>query len=617
MLGIKLKKGMVVSGLVFLMVAIAMPARAYQFTLGNADIQFNSTFSYGISARVQHRDYDLIGKTNNPEYLANPDFYYEGSGNVPPGAWSINGDDGTGVYSNVFKASHDLDVRMINDDLNLTYGIFARGHYFYDFYLMEHGTDYVDVIDNEDAKEQHGRNIDLLDAYIYGDIEISEIPVAIRAGRQVINWGENAYIPHGISDFNPIDVSRLRVPGAELKEAFMPMAAVWIMSNVSDAVSFEGFYQLEWENSQTDAPGTYFSTNDFIGEGGDYIHVHFAQEPDIHPLTNRADLRRDMVPLWGERLDDQEASDSGQFGLKLSYIAAFLNDTELSFYYINYHNHRPVLSGYAIDVNNPAQPWVTGQAVYTEDIQLYGGSFNSVLPGGFSIAGECSYRIDEPLQIDDVELLIKLLEPINVVSHTDGPRGSQIKGIYEPGEYVQGYEFFDTFQSQFTLAKLFGPKIGADQFVMLTEVGSYYVTDMPDQDELRFDAAGTHRSGNPAREGDGGVWAGPDELEGTEENRFADDFSWGYKLKIILQYNDAFMGLNCSPTFLFTHDVNGTTPTPINLFIQHRRSLTSILKFDYMQKYTFDLGHKMYWGAGTANGLSDRDYVFMNFKFSI
>ena len=44
-----------------------------------------------------------------------------------------------------------------------------------------------------------------------------------------------------------------------------------------------------------------------------------------------------------------DASDSGQYGLKLSWYVPELNDTEFGFYHINYHSTRPLVSGVTSD----------------------------------------------------------------------------------------------------------------------------------------------------------------------------------------------------------------------------------------------------------------------------
>ena len=54
---------------------------------------------------------------------------------------------------------------------------------------------------------------------------------------------------------------------------------------------------------------------------------------------------------------------------------------------------------------------------YPEDIQLFGVSFNTQLgTTGIALQGEVSYRMDVPLQFDDVEFLFAALTPFEAVA---------------------------------------------------------------------------------------------------------------------------------------------------------------------------------------------------------
>ena len=44
-----------------------------------------------------------------------------------------------------------------------------------------------------------------------------------------------------------------------------------------------------------------------------------------------------------------DADDQGQYGLRLTWFAENLNETEFSFYHINYHSQRPLISGKTSD----------------------------------------------------------------------------------------------------------------------------------------------------------------------------------------------------------------------------------------------------------------------------
>ena len=131
------------------------------------------------------------------------------------GRWSANGDDGNLNYrdsgdliSHAVKATVELDVQWRN------YGGFARATAFYDF--ENHNKDGLSDI----AQKRVGKEARLLDAYVYGNHDPGGHFLTWRLGKQVVSWGESTFIQGGINVINPVDVSKLRVAGAELKEAF-------------------------------------------------------------------------------------------------------------------------------------------------------------------------------------------------------------------------------------------------------------------------------------------------------------------------------------------------------------------------------------------------------------
>ena len=100
-----------------------------------------------------------------------------------------------------------------------------------------------------------------------GGASAGRTPAEIRGGWQVINWGESTFIQGGINAINPVDVSVLRVPGAELRDALLPVGAVKFSIKPSANTSLEAFYQYAWEETKIDPVGSYFSTSDLAGRG--------------------------------------------------------------------------------------------------------------------------------------------------------------------------------------------------------------------------------------------------------------------------------------------------------------------------------------------------------------
>lgn len=662
-----------------LMALTASSASAANFQLGNFDISFDSTFSLGTSMRVENRNWDAnVGKSNN----VNNGFdfsHYNAAFNTSPdagtvwngaGSYSTNGDNGNlnfdagDAFSTVFKGVHELDIR--NDNV----GVFLRGMYFYDFEMSDNDrawTNPVSGVNNDPcrddtASEQLCSDVRLLDAFVYGDFDIGDMPFSVRVGQQVISWGESTLISHGISELNPIDIARLRTPGSELKEAFIPFGAVWASLGVTDNFNVEMFYQYQWEKTVLPAPGSYFSTNDFAGDGGHYnnVQLNFASNPDmdldflLSSLNGLGDMLRSGDPAlaaaaqagylgYGTKLTlrapggkaEFDPEDGGQYGLRLSWYIPELNDTEISLYHMNYHSRRPLFSGVTADFTSAAiaqdlgfiaQNAVTEdnysdlkafskvQLVYPEDIKLYALSFNTTA-GTTAIAGEVTYRQDEPLQIDDVELLFAAMpqQLANAGLRPDLNGVSQMP-VFGPGEQADGFILSDTIQAQMTLTHLFGPTLGASQFTGLVEVGGINIQDMPDQDELRLNGPGTARNG--------GVAAAPGlELglqDGVETNPFPDEFAWGYRAVVKLDYNNVFAGINVSPRIVFSHDVKGITPDPLFLFVEDRKSVAFGIDFDYQSRWSANFGYNAFFGGvGTTNKMEDRDFISFSIKYSI
>ncbi|WP_448550420.1 DUF1302 domain-containing protein [Thalassotalea fusca] len=664
-----------------LLLAGMTQVNATNFELGDFDIRFNSTFSVGASWRVEDRNWnDNVGKSNNlnngfelsnyhPALNPSPDSATLWDGQ---GGYSNNGDlgnlnyDAGDTFSRLFKGTHELEIKKDN------MGLFVRGMYFYDFEMMDSDRPWDNLVSgvnndpcrDDEAKEQVCRDIRLLDAYFYGDFEIGEMPFSVKVGQQIIGWGESTLISHGISEINPVDIARLKAPGAELVEAFIPFGAVFASLGVSENFSVEMFYQYDWEKTVLPAPGSYFSTNDFAGDGGHYnnIQLGFTGNPDMDldfllaGLNQIGGMMRSGDPalmaaassaylayptkLTLKAAGDKSAlepEDGGQYGVRLSWYLPEFNDTEVSLYHMNYHSRRPLFSGVtanfsaesiAHDLTMLAAGSVTEdnyheltafskvQLAYPEDIKLYAMSFNTTL-WDTAIAGEMSYRQDEPLQIDDVELLFAAMP--QQLANTGNPAYAAFDGIsqmpvHQPGETADGFILSDTLQAQVTMTRFWGPTLGASQFTTLLEVGGINIQDMPDPDTLRLNGPGTARSGGVSNAAGLNLAV----QDGVETNPFPSEFAWGYRLVGKLDYSNVFSGINMSPRVVFSHDVNGITPDPLFLFVEDRKSVSVGVAFDYQSTWSADISYNGFWGGvGTTNQVSDRDYVSFNIKYSL
>ena len=390
------------------------PAHALSTQIGDVSIVFDTTVSLGAQISVQDPTRALISEANGgnqapPVTVRNPaasnPFATDLTGGlagtgpitvnaVPDQSFgaSINGDDGRLNFergdftSATIKATHDLQATWRN------FTLFARANEFFDFVQADPDNFKRNGI-AEEKQEEAVRDVRLLDLYISGDFDVGSLPVNLRAGKQVISWGEGTFIQNGINVINPIDVSAFRRPGVEIKEGLIPVWAIYGSVGLPFDLSLEAFYQLDWEPFSLDVAGTHFATSDVANPnssfGGNQGIGFFsgsafpnAVRQNCAGSSFEAALRGDglgpagiaaanavfptcqvgsltdfntrltpgqaesqliaLNPLLGTRRgDDGTADDSGQFGLALRWYAEALNSTEFGVYFVNYHSRLP------------------------------------------------------------------------------------------------------------------------------------------------------------------------------------------------------------------------------------------------------------------------------------
>ena len=552
------------------LLSLPMTAMAIPFQLGPIKATIDSTISVGVQLRTEDADPALIGITNGGT------------------ARSVNGDDGNlgfdsgDITSAVVKASHEIEFKYDN------YGVFSRVAYFYDGIASDANR----LEDRKGAngfittprkrgeyelgsagRDRLGSEFQLLDLFAYGNFNLGGQAFSLRAGKQVVNWGESTFIGNSINVVNPVDVSRLRAPGAELKEALVPTPILFASTSLTQDWSVEAIYLAAYDNTRIDPRGAFFSTNDFVSDDGDKAIVSFGRRVDENSTT--LGQPGNSAPAWVPRQSGRPPKDTtNQYGFATRYFAEFLNNTEFGLFYFKYHSRTPLVSairGVATNAasatptcaNSTATPTTCRATYFSEfpsNIELYGLSFNTTAPYGVAIQGEYSYRPNQPLQLSGAEVLLASLGVPNSISGAPNsstrpvPAGTASTG-YAPGEYIQGYRNVKMHQVQTTLTKAFGPTFGAQQFVLLGEIGLTHL-ELPSNE--RFAAPGTDlpACGFAAQSTLNAVSNGSCQREG-----YLDNNSWGYRVVSTLNYENAIGAAQLSPRLVLAHDVNGAGPT--------------------------------------------------------
>ena len=573
-----------ISCLLIVFLSISTPVSAIEIKNGNLRGSIDTTLSYGHLYRVQSRASNLVGVINGGSAL------------------SVNGDDGnlnydSGLVSGTAKFTTELDLSYKSS------GIFVRAFGFNDAQT----DDTLRTSLTSKASRLVEKNVVLRDAYFWHEFDLGSMLGELRIGEQVLSWGESTFIQNSINTINPVDVSILRSPGSELREALVPVGIVSASLGLTNNLSAEIFYQYDWEQTVIDPTGSYFSTNDFAGDGaaflvgagvGTTVPDYLGCPAACTPATIFAGA------ATATRAGNIEPGNGGEYGAALRLYVPELNDTELGLYYINYHSRLPIING-VVGTTPGTLINTQYQLSYPDDIQLYGLSFNTQL-GNVALQGEYSFREDAPLQVDDVEILAASLNAgIPNQLNTAAP------GALAAGEFIQGHIERNVSQFQMTATKIFGQVLKADQAVLVGEWAITHIHNMPSKTTLRLDAPGTYTTGNASHIG---VLTGH-VLE--EADNFADSTSWGYRIAGRLEYNNAlFNAVNLQPRFAWQHDVSGITPGPGGNFVSGRKILTLGLRGVYQNQWEVDLGYTAYLGDNRQHLLHDRDFTAFSIKYS-
>ena len=619
-----------------LALAPVAPAFAMQFELNNGvKINLDTTLTYGIAIRASERDPNLIGIANGGT-----------SRSVNEDDGDLNFDKGK-AFANVIKATSELEMKWRN------FGVLGRGTCFYDFDL--HDSKKLGPV----GRERLGKDCVGLDGFVYGAVEPAGHTIRLRAGRQVISWGESTFIPNGINVINPVDLSKLRIPGSELKEGLIPTTGIWGSAELTKAASMEGFYLTNWDKTRLDPRGSYFSNNDSVSDDADRAIVTFGRRKDPHfPLSNpippttpgagpvAAALYGAFDPaasVWAPRTADHNAKDGGQYGVAFHYLAHDFNNTEFGFYFLNYHSRTPLFSSRtgspttststltSIVTGGPLNAAQNGTATYfaeyPENIRLYGFSFNTQGPAGIALQGEYSYRPNQPVQLSTAELILATLGlPNTITGFTQipgAPVGATTAAFYPANTYLAGYRRLKMSQAQVTATKSLPNVWASSALVLVGEVGANYFHAFPT--DLAFNGPGAYL---PATQFGATLAAGGS----RQAEGFATRFSWGYRLAGRLEYANALMGGSLAPRVAFAHDVKGVGPN----FNEDVQSASVGLSWDYQRKWLVDVQYTAYWGGrvycGTdvsgvpptqpasfcsaANPLKDRDFYSISVSYS-
>jgi len=347
-------------------------AGAFEFDTGNDDlkVRLDTTAKYSAAWRMKDRSPALAGTVFAPAGVVGPNNLNQADG---------DNNFGRGLVSNRIDLLGELDVRYRN------YGARMSAAAWYDT-AYNRGTDNTTTTSNHipasefpaDTRKFMGRHAELLDAFVFGRIDVGDKPLTLRLGRHTLLWGESLFFgANGIAGGQaPVDlVKLLSVPNSQFKETARPTGKLSGQLQVNSDVAVGAYLGYEWEPTRLMPVGAYLSASDIAGSGGERLLAGpagaFLRAPDVEP------------------------SNSGQGGVQVRWRANSI-DTDFGLYAIRFHAMTPSNIYNALGGMPPAVAPQSTRFAYHQGIRAYGASVAKTV-GAWSLAGEASVRQNAPL----------------------------------------------------------------------------------------------------------------------------------------------------------------------------------------------------------------------------
>ncbi|HUD52040.1 DUF1302 domain-containing protein [Parvibaculum sp.] len=653
---------------IFAAAFLARPALSEEYKFGDVSMTLDNTVSASVSVRTSDQNCEYISVYNGGCTAANGTDY------------DVNSDDGNinvergDIISAPIKIVSEIDAKWRE------YGVFARAKAFWNpaaYKLGDGDGNYgpvaapnaqrrplQDAYRGDDAYNRELRQLKLLDAFAYANFNVfDDLPLNVRLGRQVVNWGESLFIPGGVSSYLPLDVAALTKPGTELKEVFLPQLTAYASLGLPANFTVEAMYIAAWEKSPLPPCGTFFSPSDALSDGCGYALAsgEFYTNPDGSPR----DTSGTTGPLFVPRGASDNPPQQGQWGAALRYYADWLNDgTDLGAYFVNFHDKLPI-GTFTANANqtllnvasiaaggNPSSPLClvalpfsddagrpvrtcagaegldaklsgkTLRAQYPDNIHMIGASFNTTVNilNGTALSGDLAYYTNMPFQIDTTELTgadfrnAGFLGLLGQPSIYNGP-------AVAPGDLIPGYQRTTALHGQVYTISTFTPSdaivsmAGADILLLVANAGFQYLPDAKGNRFMIPRSGETHPNpGMASILGDPCIAAGSCSVS----PQYATSFSWGYRVLAALQYNSAFgTPYTIMPRVFFSHDMKGYSAGPIGPgFIEGVKRVGIGADFSYKSAYKVSVDYSTAFGNAYRNAMYDKDFASASFSYA-
>jgi hypothetical protein len=575
------------------------PAQATTFGLGDAEVKVSGAVSAGTSVRTQ---------SANPAFITRANGAAAGVPGIAPAG--RNQDDGNLNYlrgdpvSTVLKALVNVEAKYNG------YGAHLRAIAWRDFTLADGGVPWGNIPNNyavgaplgESSNSVYGRysGVALLDANVYGNGRVGDMPLYGKLGWQLLPWGVSALIGGGLNVLNPVNQPALRRPGVLSEEIGIPFPAVFVRLGLTSTTNIEAFYQFAFQRTEPLGCGTFFSTLDYLADRCDKVVFGAG-------LTDSASLAQ---LNYAKRAPDRDPSDLGQFGIGITHTVEPIA-TQFGAYFAQYHlrsgiagvvkSRRPASAGEAYIAGDPDGLNPQYFIQYPEDIRVFAVNMTTRRPD-LTLFAEITHRLNQPMQLNSTDIT-------NAANSNTAPTFVRAEYAAIPlGGIYDAYDRFQTTDVQFgatrTFGTILGAKIlGAKSATLGAEAGFKYVHSLPDPNVRRYGRSDVF--GSAPFNGTCTV-VGPGLT--CSNDGFVTPLASGMRARGSLSYPDVFSNVTVTPSVTYGWDVSGWSYDAA--FNEGRQFAIISLRAEYQKQYAAEIAYQPIWG-GRYNNARDRDVLTM------
>lgn len=387
-------------------VGMCANANAFEVETGNPDVQmrFDNTVRYNLGSRMEKQDPAILANANNDDgdrnfkrhsivmnrvdLLSELDVVYQRKfgARVSAAAW----------YDHAYAGSFDNTSLATSNHMVNGAPAFGLSNYAQRYYK--------------------GMSGEWLDAFMFGTVDLGNMPLTVRAGRHNVYWGETlANALHGINYGQaPLDLAKAQAtPGIEVKELARPRTQLSAQLQATSDLSFAGQYFFKWDAARLPEAGTYYGAADLLQRGGESLIL----APGVRALHGK-----DIGPKG-----------RGDWGLAARWSPEWLDGT-VGFYARNFSD---ILPQTVVMSAAPRQYFLN----YADDIDMYGVSLSKNI-AGISFGMDLNYRRNMPLASDSTT--ITSLASLPARGNVLGARGETLHGVLNAIGTVNSTPVFDS-----------------------------------------------------------------------------------------------------------------------------------------------------------------------------